>query len=283
MVWKTGPGKYLFWCHNNACEVTENRNPVWICAGLEVDGKIMWSQPEIILYADEPSLGMSYPDLIVMDGEYRISETQKSVARVHSVDKTIFEGAWKRLAEELEGKPSQRVREGLLVETSQKEIVFPAELKNALKNKGVTFDFLINVPENGFEPGTLLFGNPTADGKGFAVRGREDGAFSFEARGDSDDNRDVILWTFDPGLLTPGAHAVTIIIEAAPRIVTAIVDGRYVDGDGKRIFGWGRYYNAPNRFEGSGKIAIAPEVSTLRVYDRPLRTYEALSNQSVGE
>ena len=46
----------------------EDRNPVWLCGGVEADtpeGKVIrWSQPEIVLYDDDPYIRMSYPDLV---------------------------------------------------------------------------------------------------------------------------------------------------------------------------------------------------------------------------
>ena len=35
---------------------------------------------------------MSYPDFVVEDGEYYITETQKNVARVHHIDRELIEG-----------------------------------------------------------------------------------------------------------------------------------------------------------------------------------------------
>ena len=45
----------------------------------------VWSEPEISLYDDDPFVRMSYPCLIEEDGRLWISETNKSVARLHAV------------------------------------------------------------------------------------------------------------------------------------------------------------------------------------------------------
>ena len=58
-----------------------NRNPGWISGGIEKDGAIHWSQPEVLLYDDDPTVRMSYPDFIESDGRYFITETQKTVAQ----------------------------------------------------------------------------------------------------------------------------------------------------------------------------------------------------------
>ena len=63
----------------------EDRNPVWLCGGVETDSPegrvIQWSEPEIVLYDDDPYIRMSYPDLVEEDGQYYLTETQKDVAR----------------------------------------------------------------------------------------------------------------------------------------------------------------------------------------------------------
>ena len=78
-IYKTDDGKYLFWFHNNFRENSYNgRNPAWLSGGIEKDGNIVWSQPEIVLYDTDPTvLGMSYPDFIEQDGKLWITETQK--------------------------------------------------------------------------------------------------------------------------------------------------------------------------------------------------------------
>lgn len=280
MVWKCGSGRYLFWCHNNGGTWFENRNPAWLCVGLERDGKVYWSQPEIAIYADEPSQRMSYPDLIQHDGRYWITETQKEVARVHVIDTDLLNGAWKRLQDELDGRASAPVRDGLRLETSGPKAAFPASMHDALSKKGLAFEFVVRVPEEGLKPETVLIDNRTGEGKGFVVATGENGTYTLEIVGDVPGPRNRIQWSSDTGLLTPGRHCVTIIIDAAPRLILSVCDGQSVDGNGERPFGWGRYLIPPNRLEGSGTLSVSPAVETLRLYDRPLKTFEATSNQS---
>ena len=95
MLWKTSEGKYLFWFHNNGTKGFKGRNPVWITGGIEENGAIHWSEPEILLYDEDPTThGMSYPDLIEQDGKFWVTETQKTIARVHAIDRTLLEGMW---------------------------------------------------------------------------------------------------------------------------------------------------------------------------------------------
>ena len=277
MIWKYAPGKYLFWCHNNGGKSFENRNPVWLSAGQERDGKIHWSQPEIILYADEPGLRMSYPDLIMVDGKYWLSETQKTVARVHELDAALIKGMSDRLKADLDKQPGEVVKQGLVLETTNRTVAFPASLADKILTESITFDFVLHVPPKGFSDGTVLFGNAKEDSVGFQMTAGPNGTFEFKAY---DGKRGRIEWVSDSNLLTPGNHRVTIIVEGAPRIVLAVVDEQIVDGNGQREFGWKRFRMPPTDITGSGTITFAPEVANLRIYGRALKVFEALANQS---
>ncbi|MFH1922388.1 MAG: LamG-like jellyroll fold domain-containing protein, partial [Planctomycetota bacterium] len=96
-IWRCNNGNFLFWYHNHGDKSGGGwtaRNPVWISGGVQRDGFIHWSQPEILLYDPDVSKKISYPDLIEQDGRYWITETQKTIARVHEIDKNLLEGLW---------------------------------------------------------------------------------------------------------------------------------------------------------------------------------------------
>ena len=97
-------GRYIYWFHNNGAQWYNHgpglgsRNPAWLLGGVERDssrGKVIhWGRPEIVLYADHPHTGISYPDFVEDDGRLFITETQKSVARVHEVPPWLLERLW---------------------------------------------------------------------------------------------------------------------------------------------------------------------------------------------
>ena len=59
------------------------------------DGKVIhWGLPEVVLYDDDPHTGISYPDFIEEDGRLYITETQKSIARVHEVPGQLLDRLW---------------------------------------------------------------------------------------------------------------------------------------------------------------------------------------------
>lgn len=99
-VWKLKDGRFLYWFHNHNGKSYEGRNPAWLLGGAEVDspeGKVIrWSRPQVVLFAADRNLRMSYPDLIEEDdGKLYLTETQKTVARVHEVDPAVLEALWR--------------------------------------------------------------------------------------------------------------------------------------------------------------------------------------------
>ncbi len=92
-------GRYIYWFHNNRVPGWNGRNPVYLLGGVEVDepdGKhIKWGEPVAILYDKNTKTRISYPDFIWDDGLY-ITETQKSIARVHRIPDELLRSLWKK-------------------------------------------------------------------------------------------------------------------------------------------------------------------------------------------
>ncbi len=71
------------------------------------------------------------------------------------------------------------------------------------------------------------------------------------------------------------------IVDAGPRIISFVINGQLCDGGEHRQFGWGRF-KAAFRQLGSGPLRAATAVQRLRVYNRYLRTSEAVANHRAG-
>jgi len=71
-------------------------------------------------------------------------------------------------------------------------------------------------------------------------------------------------------------------VDGGPNIITFLVDGKLCDGGESRQYGWGRFDAKVGEVTGSGRLKLAPsfggKILRLRVYDRMLRTSEAVSN-----
>ena len=90
-------GRYIYWFHNHGGKGYQGRNPVYLLGGIEVDGAegkmINWGEPVAVLYDDDSKVRISYPDFIWDDGLY-ITETQKSIARVHRIPNQLLSRLW---------------------------------------------------------------------------------------------------------------------------------------------------------------------------------------------
>lgn len=274
MLWKCANGNYLFWFHNNANENFLRRNPAWVSGGIERDGRIHWSQPEVLIYVDSPYERMSYPDLIEADGKYWVSETDKSVGRVHEIDPTLFEGLWETVGNQLDAKKTTIIDKGLVLETSQHETAFPKEASDLLVNRGMTLDLIVD--GRGLKPGEILFDNRDKNKTGLSLRLAGEGQVVFTMR--DKNGKEETTWTSDPGAVGDGVLPFTVIVDSAPKIISFVSNGQFNDGGGQRTFGWGRFKNVPTDISGSAMIKTSPGVKTLRIYNRYLRNNEAVRN-----
>jgi hypothetical protein len=278
-LWRAANGRFLFWFHNHGGRSYRGRNPAWIVGGIEKKGRIHWSQPEILLYDPDPNVTMSYPDLVEQDGRYWVTETNKTVARVHEIDKTLLEGLWNQ------GRAREVARDGLVLDLGPaklraKEAALPRRL-DLSRATGVSLDLWVRFED--LSAGQVLLDSRDAKGRGIGLTTTKQGAVRLSLR----DARAEAAWDCDGGILQVGRlHHVAAIVDARPRIITFVVDGVLCDGGDARQVGWGRYKTDLGDIRGSGRLRIAPslkgELRSLRVYGRYLRTSEAVANYHAG-
>ncbi len=306
-AWKCSNGKYLYWFHNHggpiiakmAADTTgrsgnpyDDRNPAWLVAGVERDspeGKVIhWSQPEILLYDDDPYIRMSYPDLVEDGGKFYITETQKNIGRVHEIPQPLFDGlfdqfdnrtlATKGLAINLSAPSTLKAEVPMpkLAEFSTRDVSRPDYGCKDLRN-GFSLEAWLNLESAA--PGRTILDSRTESGKGILVSTCESGAIRIAL----DDGRQQSSWASDRHVLEPGKdHHVVITVDGGPKIITFVVDGVLCDGGDDRQFGWGRFsptFRAPN---GSPTLKVADSVRALRLYTRAIRTSEAVGNFRAG-
>jgi hypothetical protein len=308
-AWRCENGKFLYWFHNHGGRFIrehprrrtiayEERNPVWLLGGVEADSPrgrvIRWSQPEIVLYDDDPIQRMSYPDLIEDGGKYFLTETQKEIARVHEIDAALLEGLWKQL----ENPGGQVTTEGLLLELPAGQRAMPASVEAPqlplFLRRGRAPDHGAEDLRSGFSiemwlalrdlsPGQALVDNRTPDGKGLVLGTVAGGGVEIVMNDGQTENR----WASDPDVLTTArSHHVAVVVDGGPKIISFIIDGKFCDGGEARQFGWGRF--SPNLRSANGGPALRigeglrGEIQRLRIYGRALRTSEVISNFRAG-
>lgn len=303
-VWKCENGNYLYWYHNHGGRFIEehpnrpviaynDRNPVWIAGGIEADspnGKIiLWSQPEILLYDDDPIIRMSYPDLIEDQGNYYISETQKDLAKVHMVDKNMLNNLWKQF------EVRNKTKDKLVLDWQKKSEGFPVQLKSpkfpifyktdysAVDHKGVrlpngfTVELAFNLHD--LSGGQILIDNRTTDGVGWCIRTNDKQGLEFFMN----DGQTQASWSCDEGLLKANHdHFISFIVDGGPAIISVVVDGVLNDGSDKRQFGWGRFSPFFKTAQGGDDMIIGSKMDgsilSVNIYTKALKTTEAIAN-----
>lgn len=248
-VWRTRDGRYVFWFHHHGGTDFKGRNPAWLIGGVERDGVLIWSQPEIALFGADRSDAtgrFSYPDLVEDGDRWFVAGTQKTVARVHELDAALLAGMWAQVDAELDvAAPDDAIA------VAEGEAL--PELPDLARGGG----FSIAVTVGG--EGTLV------DGDGLRVRAA-DGALRVEL---SDGTRS-FAWTSDP-LPGGGSHRVVVTFDGGPKVVTVVVDGLLDDGGAARRRGF-EWFDAD-----LGRPGQATARVPLRVFLRPLRTAEAVA------
>jgi hypothetical protein len=97
------------------------------------------------------------------------------------------------------------------------------------------------------------------------------------------DGRNDSSWDSDASALRPGSvQHMIITVDGGPKIIAFIVDGVLCDGGLERQFGWGRFSPTLRAANGATAVKIGPALRSLRVYQRALRTSEAVGNIRAG-
>ena len=292
-VWKTRAGRYLLWYHNNSTITYNNgpnagsRNIAWLSSGVFKDGRLHWSQPEIVAYVDGGLEGCSYPDLIEDGERLHIVATQKTEARVMEVEPELLAGLWNQ------DTCRQVTSNGLVLKLAGAECAAGKEIRAprlpslcaftrqrtlALHGRG-GFAIEARFRFDDLTPGQVLLDTRTAGGKGYALTTTERGA----VRLDLCDGWRATYWECDAGLLkTNTEHHLVAIVDGGPQIIAFVVDGQLCDGGKERLFGFGRFDAAFKDVNGASAIKLAPSLPgsllQVRLYDRALRVSEAIGN-----
>ncbi len=306
-AWRCSNGKFLYWFHNHGGAFIrpgspgagrdgrtpyEDRNPAWLAAGVERDspeGKVIhWSQPEILLYDDDPFIRMSYPDLIEEDGKFYVTETQKNIGRVHEIPKLLLDALFGQF------ENSSVAQTGLILKLRNdppmaREVAMPQlpifHLRDGTRpdhggkdlRAGFSLEFWMQLDSQA--AGQALLNSRDERGRGILVSTTEEETIRIKLN----DGRQESSWDCDRGLFTPGKlHHVVITVDGGPKIITFVVDGVLCDGGEERQFGWGRFSPTLRSPNGSAKLKISAAIRSLRLYNRILRTSDAVGNFRAG-
>ena len=242
---------------------------------------IAWSQPEIFLYEDDPFIRMSYPDLIEEDGLVYISETQKSVARIHLVDPNFLN----KLLCQFEVCGTEESGLVIYKEIADAKDEINVEFPDFIVRNwhsddvrlldcraGVTMDFW--ACKDSLNPGQILLENKTSDGRGFELSVGTNGQLLLAMH----DGQTTCLACSEKLDSQPEWSHICVVIDGGPKIVSFVVNGRFCDGGEERQFGWSRFSPYLKDIKGSGILRPHQTLKQLKIYHRALMTTEAVGN-----
>ena len=235
--------------------------------------RIPWAV--ILLYAPIVERGMSYPDLIQEEGGYWVTETQKTIARMHTIDPVLLEGLWNQV------QTRTVAQNGLILSKNLDEppvskMKMP-QLPSLASGGGFSIEFWLKINSN--LAGQIILDSRNKEGKGIVIVTSEQDTIQI----DLNDGKNTDRWNCDAGLITTDSwHHVVMIVDGGPKFITMVVDGVLCDGRAQRDFGWSRFSKDLDNVNGSHELTIAPslevQLKVVRLYDRYLRTSEAVGN-----
>ncbi len=249
MVWRCENGNYLLWFHNNDGRQVparnQDRNPVWLSGGILKNGRILWSQPEPILFTFFPEAfsGMSYPSMVEKAGDYYIATTDKEKARLCPIDKGLVENLWRQDA--LKEIPPHK----LLYDSAG--ATHPVLFTPDLGDQGFTITCAGGLAA---APNGLLWSALDEQGNGIVLKRTAGGLIRAEFKDRT--MREPIKVEADAPVQNDSA--VTFIFDGAANWVYVVVDGVLCDGGEARQFG-----GSPIPFQ-MGKLTDAPVVPVGR-------------------
>ena len=289
-IWKSEVnGKYLLWYHNNGNKGFFIRNPAWISAGIEKDGKIIWSQPEILLYKELNARGMSYPDIIQQDGEYWVTQTEKTEARCHKIPNEFLEKLWQQhdiCEAETKSLKVNWVDKKTMMQWG-KNISAPKSTKDSVKlpsilpvDQGEGFTATVRLKMNlDMAPGTILIDSRDKNGKGFWMEAGDYFSVKFSI---SDGNK-TSEWVSDMNILQVRSYMeqeISVIADFRAKVIMFVADGVLSDGGNYRPFGWGRIDKEMKdvstewlRIDKNRK-----SITGVQFFNRPLMVTEVIGN-----
>lgn len=252
-IWKPDKDRYIYWFHNHGGQGYDDRNPAWLCGATEYlaeDGvRLAFGQPVPALYDDDPMIRMSYPDFVVDDGEYYITETQKNVARVHHIDRELIEGLFHqsgnsgRISGVTSSAKSTKNNEstGLpIVDRMPRLKPFSVRDNNSHDFHSISTDYSF----------TLSF-SYEFDDESEVLFSTLVGSCGIELCWNADASRLELLcgdgqymscfWDDDLLLRRRGRHEIRIAFDGGVKAVYFVTDGIFCDGGERRQFGFTRF------------------------------------------
>ncbi len=280
-LWKLKSGKYLYWFHNVGNMGYDCRVPAWCAPAFEVDTEqgreLVYGQPEILFYHTSDRLSISYPDLVEHGGKWLITETQKQIARIHTVSDRLQHALLHQdtVSARLEGiSMAELGSEGMPMQTYSKVNQSDrTEWKEIIEGAGTTW-----LIEGEFKAGETLLSAFDRRRGGFRVVANGDGTLTCFAAGEAAN------FTVEGSInVCDGKkHHIVWITDAEACISYLVVDGIFDNGGDAFECGWKFVPRQLSFIRGVRNISFGESVSNVRLIPNSILTYDAIGDYRAG-
>ncbi len=276
-LWKLKCNKYLYWFHNAGNMGYDFRNPAWCSPAFEMDtpnGKeLVYGQPEILFYHTGDRLSISYPDLIEYEGKLLITETQKQIARIHTVSDRLQNALLNQdtVCKRLDGISMEELKEkGVPMQQYSKiNHADRDEWKEIPENSGTTWIF-----EGTFKKGDKVISAYDKSRGGFKAEVAEDGTLCCFASGENTN------FTVESSInICDGKkHHVAWIMDTAACISYLVIDGIFDNGGEVFECGWRFIPRQLSFIRPVKSVEFGENVTNVKLIQSSILTYDAIGD-----
>jgi hypothetical protein len=254
------------------------RNPAWCAPAFETDtenGKeLVYGQPEILFYhTTGDRLSISYPDLIEYDGKLMITETQKQIARIHTVSERLQNALLNQdtVSAKLDGISMSELKTNGVPKQTYSKVNHSdrTEWKEIPENSGTTWIF-----EGIFNKGDSVISAHNKQRGGFKVDVTEEGTLRCYAAGEAAN------FTLESSIILCDGkkHHVAWIMDNAACISYLVIDGIFDNGGNVSECGW-RFIPYQLSFINAVKdVSFGANVSDVRLIPNSILTADAIGD-----
>ena len=280
-IFKCSNGKYLFWHHANSFN-SGHRYVGWISGGIEKDGSILWSQPEVALFSnsESASLLMSYPDLIESGGKYYITETQKKVARINEISAKLLDNLWNQdsLNSEILNGRLLKLQGSSLDKSAVKNIAIPSFYPTT----GYCVQLKLNLTAYSDKtPKTylMMYGKNMQD---TVFRIKRYGSRVFAAELLSNNKVVCSIFSGNENVNLDKAVVLSFNVDKYAKVFSGMINGVLFRGNQTTLQGWSRIVQSMNQTYLFNNVISVDNtdntINQLSIYSRYLTTSEQVSN-----
>jgi len=252
--------------------------PVFVSGGLLGDtGGVRWSEPELLMYDRTGSATVTCADMVEQEGRFWFMAEQSGVVRIQEPERGLLQSVWQQ---ESRSEVCSNGLAAACVNASNTDLSFAVSPTFGCWSGGGLSVELWMVPSHAAMGETLF---STRRGRHGVRVGAANSKGQFLMRIELYDGDRQIVWHADPVVLRKDRLLhVVFVCDVVAGMVCGFVDGKFCDGYEIRGYGWGDVPAGLWTVAASERAKVSASVKQARLYERPLRTSEAVGNFRAG-